>query len=129
VTLAWFLADERGAAADALLERVVSEGALVPGLWPLEVGNAFFVAQRHRRVSQAERTRALQQLAGLPIDIDLATSTRAWEASLNLADQYRLTLYDAVYLELAIRATLPLASLDQRLRRAATAAGVHLLGT
>ena len=79
-------------------------------------------------MSQAERTRALQQLAGLPIDIDSATSSRAWEASLGLADQYRLTLYDAVYLELAIREHLPLATLDQRLRRAAAAAGVNLLG-
>jgi predicted nucleic acid-binding protein len=127
VTLAWFLPDERRADADILLDRVTSAGALAPTLWPIEVGNAFLVAQRHRRVSQAERTQALGLLSSLPIEIDPATGAQAWAASLALAEQHGLTLYDAVYLELAIRQNLPLASLDRQLRRAAVAAGVALL--
>jgi predicted nucleic acid-binding protein len=127
VTLAWFLPDERRAGADVLLDRVTSAGAIAPTLWPVEVGNAFLIAQRRGRVSQAERTQALGFLASLPIDIDPATGTQAWTASLNLAEQHGLTLYDAVYLELAIRQNLPLASLDRQLRRAAAAVGVVLL--
>lgn len=127
VTLAWFLPDERRADADVLLDRVTSAGAVAPTLWPIEVGNAFLVAQRHRRVSQAERTQALGLLSSLPIEIDPTTGTQAWGASLALAEQHRLTLYDAVYLELAIRQNLPLASLDRQLRRAAVAAGVALV--
>lgn len=129
VTLAWFLPDERRANTDALLDRVTSEGALVPNLWPIEVGNAFLVAQRHHRVTQQERATALRLLADLPIDVDATTGTRAWKASLALADQHRLTLYDAVYLELAMRESLALATLDQPLRRAAGAAGVVVLGS
>ncbi len=128
VTLAWFLPDERRADADVLLDRVASAGALAPTLWPIEVGNAFLVAQRHGRVSQAERTQALGFLASLPIEIDPATGAQAWAASLALAEQHALTLYDAVYLELAIRQNLPLASLDRQLRIAAAAAGVAVLG-
>jgi len=128
VTLAWFLPDERRAGADVLLDRVTSGGALAPTLWPIEVGNAFLSAQRHRRLSQAERTQALGFLASLPIDIDPATGKEAWTASLGLAEQHGLTLYDAVYLELAIRQNLPLASLDRQLLRAATAAGIAVLG-
>jgi predicted nucleic acid-binding protein len=128
ITLAWFLPDERRAGADVLLDRVTTAGAIAPTLWPIEVGNAFLVAQRHGRVSQAERTQALGFLASLPIDIDPATGAQAWAASLSLAEQHGLTLYDAVYLELAIRQNLPLASLDRQLLRAAAAAGVATLG-
>jgi predicted nucleic acid-binding protein len=67
-------------------------------------------------------------LASLPIEIDPATGKEAWTASLGLAEQHGLALYDAVYLELAIRQNLPLASLDRQLLRAATAAGVAVLG-
>lgn len=128
VTLAWFLPDERRAGADVLLDRVISAGAIAPALWPIEVGNAFLVAQRHGRVSQAERTQAFGLLASLPIDIDPATGVHAWTVTLSLAEQHGLTLYDAVYLELALRQNLPLASLDRQLRRAATTAGVAVLG-
>jgi predicted nucleic acid-binding protein len=127
VTLAWFLPDERRAGADVLLDRVTSAGAIAPTLWPIEVGNAFLAAQRRGRVSQAERTQALGFLASLPIDIDPATGKEAWTASLSLAEQHGLTLYDAVYLELAIRQNLPLASLDRQLQRAATAVGIAVL--
>jgi predicted nucleic acid-binding protein len=41
---------------------------------------------------------------------------------------HRLTSYDAAYLELAMRTALPLATLDQDLRKAASAEGVSLLG-
>lgn len=127
VTLAWLLADEQPAAAAQVLDQVVEEGAVAPGLWPLEVGNALLVAERRGRLSGRNRTQALQDLIGLPIEIDAETAGRAWRETLTLAETHRLTLYDAAYLELAVRRSLPLATLDAALREAAVTAGVPLL--
>lgn len=129
VTLAWFLPDERRAEIDTLLDRVSVEGAIVPGLWPIEVGNAFLIAERQKRMSAVQRGKALRALAMLPIQFDAETVVHAWAAALTLAEAHRLTLYDAVYLELAVRRSLPLASLDRDLRSAGNALGVTLLGT
>jgi predicted nucleic acid-binding protein len=127
VTLAWLLADEQPAAAAQVLDQVVEEGAIAPGLWPLEVGNALLVAERRGRLSSWNRTQALQGLAGLPIEIDGETAGRAWRETLALAETHRLTLYDATYLELALRRSLPLATFDAAMRAAAVTAGVPLL--
>ena len=45
-----------------------------------------------------------------------------------LAEKYGLSVYDAVYLEAALRLNLPLASRDEALRAAAKRNGVKLLG-
>jgi predicted nucleic acid-binding protein len=127
VTLAWLLADEQPAAAAQVLDLLVEEGAIAPGLWPLEVGSALLMAERRGRLSGRNRTQALQGLAGLPIEIDDETAGRAWRETLALAETHRLTLYDAAYLELALRRSLPLATFDAGLRAAAEAAGVPLL--
>jgi predicted nucleic acid-binding protein len=111
-----------------LLDRVVEDGAVVPALWLLEVGNALLLAARHRRLSLRERDEALVHLIGLQITIDDETLTRAWNTTLNLADRFRLTLYDACYLELAQRRQLPLATLDRELRAAGRKLGIELLG-
>ena len=127
VTLAWLLADEQPAAVAQVLDQVVAAGAVAPGLWPLEVGNALLVAERRGRLSSRNRTQALQGLAGLPIEIDDETAGRAWRETLALAETHCLTLYDAAYLELALRRSLPLATFDAALRAAAVTAGVPLL--
>src|SRR5258706_576076 len=127
MTLAWFLPDEEAAAAKNLLDRVTFDGAVVPGLWPIEVGNAFLTAQRRGRVTSAERIRALRLIGMLPVEIDGQTTAHAWSGSFELAEQHRLTLYDAVYLELAIRRNLPLASFDMALCKAAQLAGVQII--
>ncbi|MFO1155721.1 MAG: type II toxin-antitoxin system VapC family toxin [Rhodospirillales bacterium] len=127
VTLGWLLADEQPAAAAQILDLVAEKGAMAPGLWPLEVGNALLVAERRGRLSSRNRTQALQGLAGLPIEIDDETAGRAWRETLALAEAHNLTLYDAAYLELALRRSLPLATFDTALRTAAVKAGVPLL--
>jgi predicted nucleic acid-binding protein len=127
VTLAWLLADEQPAAAARVLDQIIEDGAVAPGLWPLEVGNALLMAERRGRLSSRNRTQALQSLAGLPIEIDDETTRRAWRETLALAETHRLTLYGAAYLELAQRRSLPLATLDAALRTAAETAGVPLL--
>lgn len=118
LTMTWYFDDESTAATDALLDRVSAEGAVVPSLWRLEVVNAFQVAIRRKRVDAAYRDAALSELAVLPITVDADTDTYAWTTTLRLAERFALTIYDAVYLELAQRRSLPLATRDEDLRAA-----------
>ena len=127
-TVAWLLPDERTAAPQRVLEQVVANGAVVPTLWSLEVGNALTLAIRRKRISKADRADAMTKLSDLPIEIDPETSSHAWTSTLALADRFGLTLYDACYLELAQRRELPLATLDKDLRKAAKALNIPLLG-
>ena len=128
VTLAWIYGDETTDAIRRVFAIVADHGALVPSLWRLEVANSLTMAVRRRRIEADFRQAALTDLACLDITTDPHTDGRAWSDTLRLADQFRLTVYDAAYLELAQRVGLPLATLDQALRGAASALGVTLLG-
>lgn len=127
-TLAWVFGDEATPAIHEVFDRVAENGASVPGLWRLEVANGLTMATRRGRIDPQFRAAALADLAVLDIAVDAHTDGHAWQETLSLADQYRLTLYDAAYLELALRSRLALATLDTDLRQAAGAAGVALLG-
>jgi predicted nucleic acid-binding protein len=113
--------------AAQILTEVVEKGAAVPCLWHIEVGNALLAAERRRTISADQRAIVLQELSRLDVAIDTETAPRAWREAMRLADQHRLTLYDAMYLELTLRLRLPLASFDAALRKAANAANVSLL--
>lgn len=126
VAVAWYFEDETTPATDAILERVSEGGAVVPTLWRLEVASAFQAAIRRRRTDTRFRDEALAELAELAIAVDTETYLHAWAATLRMAERWHLTVYDAAYLELAQRKQLPLSSLDQDLRRAASALGVTL---
>jgi predicted nucleic acid-binding protein len=128
VALAWFLPGEATPHTEALLDRVAEAGAAVPALWPLEVANVLLMAERRGRITRAHRVTALTSLRRLPIRIDPETADHAWTATSDLAAAQGLTLYDATYLELCLRADLPLATLDQPLSKAARALGVEVLG-
>lgn len=110
----------------AVRDRVLSRGAVVPVIWRLEVANSLAMIRRRGRMTDEAASRALVDLALMPIEPDAETWQRAWSDTLALADSHRLTVYDAAYLELAIRAGLPLATLDRELRDAAAARGVPL---
>lgn len=127
-TLAWIYGDEATDAVRQLFEIVADEGAFVPALWRLEIANSLTIALRRGRIDADYRDAALRDLAILDITIDPHTNIHAWTATVQLADRFRLTLYDAAYLELAQRLSLPLASLDNDLRNAAHALGITLLG-
>lgn len=128
VTVAWFIPQERTEATQVLFDQVIEDGAVVPLHWRLEVGNALLMALRRSRISAAQRDDALDQLVRLQLTTDVETNDRAWTASLYLAERFRLTLYDACYLELAQRRNLSLASLDGDLRAAAQVLHIGLLG-
>ena len=125
VALAWCFDDEATGATDALLGRAAAEGVVVPALWFLEVANALLTAERRGRLTPAQTLEVLTRLAALPAERDSVAVSPT--AVLALARAQRLTAYDAAYLELAIRRELPLATLDEELRRAGQAAGVPLL--
>jgi predicted nucleic acid-binding protein len=127
--LAWVLPGEATPGTEELLAAVGEDGAVAPGLWPLETANVLWHSERRGRITLAERTRALAILADLPIQIDERTAAFAFGAISALAAGTDLTIYDACYLELALRLGLPLASLDKRLCQAASAAGVSLIVT
>jgi predicted nucleic acid-binding protein len=126
VALAWCFSDEADPYADAIAKKFPAIDAVVPSLWHLEVANVFLVGERKERCEQADTTTWTAYLASLPITLDEQTSGRAFSDILNLARTHNLSVYDAAYLELALRRRLPLATLDTPLRTAATAAGVTL---
>lgn len=101
--------------------------ALVPSIWPVEVANALLMAEHRKRISLAQVTAILQKIAGLPIVVMAIDPGRAFDHILPVARQQSLSGYDAAYLELALRQGLPLATLDEQLRRAAKTTGVVLL--
>jgi predicted nucleic acid-binding protein len=127
VTVAWFFEDERTPPVVAVLDRVVQGEALVPPVWRLEVVNALQSAVKRGRIVLRARGEALEQLEELAILCDETCDTQCWGQALALADLHGLTIYDATYLELATRRRLPLATLDQKLRRAAEAEGLAVL--
>jgi len=127
-TLAWIYSDETTDAIRALFDQVADEGAVVPALWRLEIANSLTVAVRRSRIDVEFRRAALADLAYLDITTGEHANSHAWSDTLHLADRFRLTLYDAAYLELAQRRKLPLATLDQELRAAAQAVGTKTLG-
>ena len=127
VALAAVLPEANSSDAQTILARVIDDGAVVPTLWCLEVGNTLLVAERRGSIAIGDHKASLRRLAALPIVADLETSARAWHETIELAQRHRLTLYDAAYLELSLRRGLPLATFDAALRRAANAANVALL--
>jgi predicted nucleic acid-binding protein len=127
-TLAWIYSDETTEAIRFLFDTIAEEGAFVPALWRLEVANSLTTAIRRGRVDDEFRRASLADLALLDITTDPDMDSHAWGETLNLADRFGLTLYDAAYLELAVRRQAPLATLDNELRSAAAALGIRLLG-
>lgn len=124
MAIAWLFEDERTEATVAVLRRVATEGAVVPSLWRLEVANVLEVAVRRGRCDRPHVDRSLARLGALLISIDGETDVRAWGDTLVLSRDLGLTLYDAAYLELALRLAYPLASCDSALIAAARARSV-----
>ena len=123
--IAWAHADEAGL-PDQVIDYVTANIAAVPTHWMLEVTNTLVVSERSGRLDSTQRQEFLANIESLPIRVDPETPIRGWHAIPALAKRYRLTTYDAAYLELALRLNVPLVTLDQNLARAARAAKVPL---
>ena len=124
VALGWIFEDERDPYSDAVLRRLAAGVAVVPWLWHSEVGNILSRAVKHSRITLEAASQALEYAADLRIEtISLNEHAGFW---MSRALDFRLTAYDAQYLELALRQQLPLATKDRHLAAAAQAHGVRL---
>lgn len=129
VTLSWLLRDT-GARDEAYPLEVLNAlrdpniAATVPMTWGLEIANVIACSESKELVSAAQSGSFIALLEGIPIDVDADTFAHVLSDTLQLSRRYRLSSYDASYLELALRSGAPIATLDDDLRRAATKAGV-----
>ena len=127
MTMAWVFADEANESTDALRESLLKDSAVVPVLWPIEVGNVLLVATRRGRITEDDWPRIRDDLEILPIDVDPESFGRVLETVLSIAKESELSVYDAMYLELALRLGLPLATLNRKLTDAGKAAEIEVL--
>jgi predicted nucleic acid-binding protein len=112
-TLPWCFADEATEATNAVLTHLrTGDEAIVPAHWPVEVANALLIAVRRKRISPEDAHQFLEDLEFLPIRVDTTTKNLVRTGVFPVAEQYGLTVYDAAYLELAMRETTPLMTLD-----------------
>lgn len=126
VVMSWCFKDESNKYADAVLERLCEATAFVPSIWPLEVINVLLVAERKKRLSEADSVRFTTLLSQLPITVEHEHSGRIMTDLLSLSRANNLSSYDASYLNLAMKKGLPIATLDIRLRDAAKTANVPI---
>ena len=124
VFLAWCMGDEEEPTAMSAMRHVIEQGGIAPRIWWYELRNALLVNERRGRISPQQVSDTLTDSLALGIAIDDEHD----EALLfELARRFALTVYDAAYLEVAVRRSLPLATLDHRLREAAAAIGVAVV--
>ena len=132
VALRWLMKD--GTESDLAYANFVLDQFLdsniqvhVPSHWPLEITNVMLRSERLTLINQAASETFLDMIRAAPVNIDMTTAEQALRVTLALAREFRLTPYDAAYLELALRLDCPLATLDKDLRRAAEKAGLEVL--
>ncbi|MHB8179177.1 MAG: type II toxin-antitoxin system VapC family toxin [Vulcanimicrobiaceae bacterium] len=122
--LAWSIVDERDSQAKAMLKRVVREGAIVPALWPFEIESGLRNAVRRGRISEADAHAILADMAELPIRVADAAERPRFHGALDLAFRFDLNVYDAAYLDVALRHDATLVTRDARLADVARTLGV-----
>ena len=126
ISACWAFEDEDHPDATLALERIRSDEARVPSRWWFEVRNTLIVNERRGRLTDGDTAAFLRGLSRLGITVDRSPDEAA---VLTLAHRHRLPVYGASYLEWAQRASIPLATLDLDLARAARAEQVPLLDT
>jgi len=129
VTLSWYIPDEVNGRTRAVLEYVADNGAITPFHWRAEMANGLLGAARRNRIERGFISTAFERLHVLPIADDLEGMKQTGSVAFGLAEEHTLTIYDAIYLETAMRRGLPLATMDKALRRAAQTAGVPVFQT
>jgi predicted nucleic acid-binding protein len=128
VALAWLLDDPVPTYALHVKRTLRTIRPLVPPLWILEVANVLAVGERRGNLTADQVVRSMsliEQLLGETIETISPLVT--FRQVLTTARSFRLTAYDAFYLEISRSEGVPLATLDHALRAAAPRAGVELL--
>lgn len=128
VAIAWAVPSQATDGAVGLLNDVLTGTPfVVPVLWAFEVANSLLALRRRRVIQEEQYQRARQDLLDLDSIIDEEGPRLALEKISSIAQEHSLSVYDAVYLELALRRELPLATRDSALNKAAKSAGVSTL--
>jgi len=112
--------------AETVLQNFTKSEAIVPHLWHLEATNVLLSAEMRGDLTTGEVERFISQLENLPFQVDSLTAHQTFSRTLSLSRAYKLSSYDAAYLELAIRKSLPISTLDKTLKKAAKLADVPL---
>jgi predicted nucleic acid-binding protein len=124
VALAWCFPDESSDYADSVLIAVENQTIIVPAIWAVEITNALLVGERRKRIRQPDVRRFVELLKGLDITEDAQAVAETVSGIFPLAQEYRLSAYDAAYLDVAIRREISLVTLDANLQKVALAAGL-----
>ena len=129
VAMRWLLASNKASDqryAESVLKSLANAEAIVPNLWHLEAANVLLSATNRKEIEISEVERFTVQLENLPITVDTLTANQVFGHTISLARAYRLSSYDAAYLELALREGLPLATLDKDLLKAARRSDIEI---
>ena len=129
VAMRWLLATSKASDqkyAESVLKSLAHAEAIVPNLWHLEAANVLLSATNRKEIEISAVERFTVQLENLPITVDTLTANQVFGQTISLAKAYRLSSYDAAYLELALREGLPLATLDKYLLRAAKRSNIDI---
>jgi predicted nucleic acid-binding protein len=127
VVMSWCFKDETSKYTDAMLDYLEQAKAYVPAIWPLEVSNVLLAAERRKRLSQSDSSRFISLLLELPIIVEPESPERMLSEILSLARDFKLSSYDASYLDLAMRKGLPIATADKNIIEAAKKSHVPIL--
>ena len=128
VGFAWVYQGQATPESDQLLNDVAAGATvIVPALWHLEIANVLLIAQRRHRLTTFQRKAAMEKLTALQFTVDEEGARHAFGKTSELAENHGLTIYDATYLELALRRSLPLATRDVSLKTAARHCGIKVL--
>lgn len=126
LVMGWCFEDERHPLSEQVRASLDKTPGIVPSIWPLEIANVLAMAERKNRLTRAQALGILADLRLLPIEVDVP-SPEAVERVLAIAAERRLSAYDAAYLELAERRSAALATLDERLAKAALDSNIPLV--
>ncbi len=126
VPAAWVVVRRSTGYTDAVQRKLLTAAILVPTSWPLDLTDHFLAAISRRETTQQRVDHVLTGLGGIGLHIDDEGPYRVWTEMMPLARAHSISVREAAYLELALRTTLPLATINPALTRAATAAGVPI---
>ena len=127
VAMTWCFEDEATPETDKILDHFNHETAVVPALWHLEVANVIALAERKNRLTENEAMEFWSLVDSLPITTDNILPERGRREIFHLARKYNLTVYDAAYLDIAIRYSFPLATLDKKLIQIANSIDIQTI--
>lgn len=127
MAVSWYFKDESTERTNGVRAMLNSHRAIVPPIWSTEVANVLALAEKKGRGNQVLRVEWLEIVSELPIEVVPFTTSEVFECVLPLAIKESLTVYDALYLDLALRQSIALATLDGPLAAAAVRNGIRIL--